>query len=588
MGIIKKLRTAAQSGSSTNPDYNSEKFWDMSIKNSIEMRKKYSKIDRWDDIEGYYNHDWDIGDPVFNMVYMFGRSLIPNLIFRNPTIINTPRFPQHIPFASIMDSIDEWLIQETELEDIMKDAVLHAYLYNMGAVEAGWDFPNIDAIADVKDETERLRAAFLANMGVLDTTTVGSENRARRQNFPWFDAIYPRKLLFEPTTRNLRTCRWYAKSLFVPTRVLEADKGLKNVKSTHVPIELQDDTTREIFEQMGGIEPYTHFYEVHNSEKKEMFWMNIDGQFMFDPVEDPMQLDGLPLEALVFNRNPLSIWGTPDSLYIEPQMLEGNETRRQGLKQRRAALLKFIASQDVFDEEEIEKLLTDDIAVLRAKATPSGLSNAIVPIQPHIQGDFFPYQEKLNEDAQRVLGFGNNQLGTFASGRRTKFEAQVVQQNNDIRIVERRHMVAKMIGNLFRKANQAVMRYWDQPMLLRVIGIEGAYHWVQAKPSDVKAELELKVDVDSMIPPSKGQQKEDLLALMQVLAQSKDANLVPVMRKLVSKFPEVNEREVFPQAAQNAPESAEQFAEQQQAMLDDGSAREQASKRATNFLNAAS
>ena len=559
----------------------------MSVKNSIEMRKRYSKIDRWDDIEGYYNHDFSVGDPVYNMVYMFGRSLIPNLVFRNPTIINTPRFPQHIPFASIMDSIDEWLMTEMEVEDTVRNAVLHAYLYNMGAVETGWDFPDIDAIHEAKNETEKLRAAFMANMGVLDTANVGSTDRSRRQNFPWLDSIYPRKLIFEPTTRNLRTCRWYAKSLYVPTRVLAADKGLKNVKSTHVPIELQDEATKSIFEQIGGLEPYTHFYEVHNAESREMFWMSDAGKFMFDPVNDPMQFDGLPLDALIFNQNPLSIWGTPDSLYIEPQMLEGNETRRQGLRQRRASLLKFIADQDVFDEEEIEKLLTDDVAVLRAKSTIGSLKDKIVALQPHIQGEFFPYQEKLNEDAQKILGFGNNQMGTFAPGRRTAKEASLVQQNNDIRLVERRHMVGKLISGIFRKTNQAVMRYWQKPMLLRVLGVEGAYHWVQAKPSDVKAELELKVDVDSMLPPSKEKQKEDLLALMQVLAQSQDANLIPIMRKLVSKFPEVNEREVFPQAVQNQAESAGQFADGQQQLMQ-GDGRQQAQGRATAFLNSAS
>jgi hypothetical protein len=589
MNLFKKVKSIAESGAALSPDYNTETYWSMNIKNSIEMRTRYSKIQRWEDIEGYYNHDFEVGDPVYNMIYMFGRALIPNLVFRNPVIINTPRFPKHIPFASIMDSIDEWLMQEMEVEDTIRNAALHAYLYNMGAVETGWDFPDIDAIHGAKNEEEKLRAAFAANMGLLDTTTVGSTDRARRQNFPWFDSIYPRKLLFEPTTRNLRTCRWYAKSLFVPTRVLMADKGLKNVSSTHVPTELQDSSMRDIFEQIGGIEPYTHFYEVHNAEDRKMFWMSSGGKFMFEPVEDPMQLDGLPLDALIFNQNPLSIWGTPDALYVEPQMLEGNETRRQALKQRRFSMLKILVDQEILDEEEIEKLAMNDVAIVRAKGGVPGkpLRDSVVPFQPHTQQEFYPYQEKLNEDAQKILGFGNNQMGTFAPGRRTKYEAQVVQQSNEIRIVERRHMVARLITNLFRKTNQALLRYWKEPMVLRVIGVEGAYHWVKAKPQDIKAELDLKVDVESMVPPSKDKQKEDLLALMQVLQNSKDANMIPIMRKLVSKFPEVNEREVFPQAVQDGPESAEQFNAQQQKMIGDGSGQQQASEAATRFLNAA-
>ena len=587
MGIVQKLRNIGGGGADMSPDYDTDKYWSMAVKNSIDMRRKYSKIDRWDDIEGYYNHDFDTGDPVYNMVYMFGRSLIPNLMFKNPTIINTARYPQHIPFASVMDSIDEWLVDELELEDIMRDTVTNAYLYNMGAVETGWDFPEIEAYGDVKSEDDKLRAAFLANMGLLDTATVGSTNRARRTNFPWLDAIYPRKLIFEPTTRNMRTCRWYAKSLFVPTRILNKDKSLKNVSSTHIPTELQDSATREIFQQMHGIEPYTHFYEIHNAETKKMMWMNIDGKFMFDPVDDPMQIDGLPVDTLVFNQNPLSIWGTPDALYIEPQMLEGNETRRQAMKQRRFSMLKLLVDQDLIDETEIEKLMTEDVAIIRAKSTPNGrLADSVVPFQPHVQSDYFPYQEKLNEDAQKILGFGNNQMGSYAPGRRTAQEAQIVQQNNDIRIVERRQMVAKMITGIMRKVNQSVMKYWKKEMIVRVLGAEGAYHWVTTKPQDVKAEMSLKVDVESMLPPNTEKSKQDLLQLMQVLAQSKDANLVPIMRKLVNKFPEVDGNEIFPQASQDAPESAQQFAEGQNKGAEDGSHRKQAQKRTTDIMNA--
>ena len=588
MGIISKLKSIGQSGAAFAPDYNTQNYWSMALRNSIDMRRRYSKIDRWEDIEAYYNHDFNVGDPVYNMVYMFGRSLIPNLAFRNPTIINTPRFPKHIPFASVMDSIDEWLVQELELEDIMRDTVLNAYLYNMGSVETGWDFPDIDAAHEIKNADDKIRNAFMANMGLLDTKSEGRTNRARRQNFPWLDAIHPRKLLFEPSTRNMRTCRWYAKSLFVPTRILLADKGLKNVKSTHIPSEIIDDTTRDIFEQMHGIEPYTHFYEVHNMEEKQMFWISSDGKFMFDPVDDPMQFDGLPVDNLIFNQNPLSIWGTPDALYIEPQMLEGNETRRQGLKQRRFAMLKILVDEDIVDAEEIEKMMTEDVAVIRCHAGANGdLKKGVVPFQPHVQSEYYSYQEKLNEDAQRVLGFGNNQMGSFAPGRRTAQEAKIVQQNNDIRIVERRHMVGRMIGDIFRKVNQSVMKYWQEPMLLRVLGVEGTYHWVTAKPQDVKAELSLKVDVDSMLPPSKEGQKEDLLALMQVLAQSQDANLLPVIRRLVSKFPEVNEREIFPQANQDGPQGVDQFADQQRQSMNDGSGRKELAGRATRFLNGA-
>ena len=565
-------------------EYNSPDFWKTSLKHSADLRKRYSSIDRWSDIEGYWNHDFPAGDPVFNLVYMFGRSLIPTLMFKNPTIINTPRFPQHIPFASMMDSMDEWLVQEMELEDIMKKAILYAYLYNMAPVETGFDFP-IGAEGDTPEE--RFQSAFLANMGTINTTGVGKSNRARRQNFPWLDCIYPRKILFEPTTRDMRTCRWYAKSLYQPTRIMREDKMLNTdkVKATHMPPEMCDTDTKDILDSMSGFEEYTHFFEIHNSETQEMLIMQSDGQMLLDPTLDPMQFDGLPIDTLIFNQNPLSIWGTPDSLYIEPQMLEGNELRSLGIKQARASLLKFVINSENMDEEEIEKMFTDDVVALRAKNIPpnnQSLANVIMPMNTPPKLEFEMVQNSKITDAQKILGFGQNQSG-YGTGRKTKGEADIIQYHNQLRTDERRYMVAQTITGIMRKVNQSVIKYWNEPMLLRVLGMEGTIHWVKAKPQDIKAEMNLKVDVESLSPPSKERTKDDILKLIQILANTPDANVQPLLRRLMSKFPDVDASEVFPTAPDE--ESPQQFAEGQQKMLNDPNARKGAMTSAERMAN---
>ena len=578
-----------QNMSSGGSDYNSPNYWKTSISHAIQLRDTYSSISRWGDIEDYWNHNFPAGDPVFNLVYMFGRALIPTLMYKNPVVINTPKYPKNIPMASMMDSVDEWLIQEMELEDVMKKAILYAFLYNMAPIETGFDFP-VGVEGD--DPEERFKNAFLANMGVLDSGGQGSANRSRRQNFPWLDIIYPRKIIFEPTTRDMRTCRWYAKSIYTPTRLLKKDPMIdqSKLKGTHIPVEMLDDNTRDMYDKIAGIEEYSHFYEIHNQETKEMLIMQGDGQILMDKIPDPMQFDGLPLDTLTFNQNPLSIWGTPDSLYIEPMMLEGNELRSLGIKQARASLLKFIINQENMDDTELEKIFTDDVVCLKAKNIPpnsEGMGNVIMPLSPSAKMEFEIKQNALISDAQRVLGFGTNQMGGFNSGRRTAKEADIVQWNNQMRTDERRWLVAKTITGVMRKVNQAVLKYWQEPILVRVLGVEGAMYWVKMRPQDVKAEMDVKVDVESLAPPSKERTKDDIMQLIQILSQAPDANIQPLLRRLLSKFPEVDAAEIFP-VAQNQEVSAAGFTDSQnQQLYDPNKARASAVDAATRLANLA-
>jgi hypothetical protein len=55
------------------------------------------------------------------------------------------------------------------------------------------------------------------------------------------------------------------------------------------------------------------------------------------------------------------------------------------------------------------------------------------------------YAKDLLNDAQLINGFGPNQMGTFAPGRRTKYETQVVESSNTTRLSYRRNEVADMI-----------------------------------------------------------------------------------------------------------------------------------------------
>lgn len=551
--------------------------WLDRIKQAQEFKKKTYSVSRWDDIVRYYQNDFGGGEntklPNFNMVYMFGRAMIPSIVFQAPQVVNTARRPEFIPWASALDAIDNWLVEEMELEQVAKDAVLYSYLFNMGAIQLGWDYPRgIDSSKGAIQELVSLAYGFQKVPGVV--------NRARRTNFPFVEIIDPKKLILSPRTRNTRTCRWFAHTRVAHTEDLKKLLG-KDVECTHIPDDAMHET--EYFDKVSSDNSteYTVYYEIHDAVTQQMAWLSAEGDYLIGWRDDPLQLDGLPLEMLVFNQSPFNIWGTPDALYIEGQMLDGNDCRVQGLKQRRVSTVKAFMDEALFSKEEMEKIYSDDaMPIIRCKPTGTKtIQEGIVLIAPHTAQENYAYQEKLNEDAQRILGFGPNQLGTFASGRRTRYEVQVVEDRNLARTNERREMAAGVISDIMRKVNQLIVRNWKQPYVVRVIGADLAQHWINVNPSDLRAdalkdELTTSIDVGSMAPVSFERIKQEAAELLNMVGSLPGINVYPIVRQLLSKFTWLNVAEVMPAAPQSgtqqAPIPMQQFQQQQQAMLQPG------------------
>ena len=550
-------------------------------------RDKHKSVGGWDRFEKYYNNDHieqSIVLPSFNLTYMFGRSLMPSIIYQSPQVINQARRPEFIPWASAMDSLDNWLIIEMELEDIMRNAVLFGYLFNIGAVMPCFDFIGREPVGgNVIREMIKDLTGFAKLTGVT--------NRARRHNFPWLDLVDPKKLYFAPHTRNIRTCPWFVKAACYPTALLRKYYGDNSIQSTHIPqgFEYLEEVKKQ--QEDPDVE-YTAIYEIHDARSGEWQVLDANGKTIVPCEEDKLQVDGLPLEAVIFNQAPFSIWGTPDPAYIEGQHLDGDDARVQLWKQRRVSLLKGLVDEGAISKAELEKFYTDDaLPFIRVK--PNGTKNlqeSVALLQPHTHQELYPHNEKLIEDAQRILGFGPNQLGTFAPGRRTMKEVQIVEDRNQARSSERRETVAQVIANVMRKVNLQVVRNWKKPIIQRVIGMDLAAHWVEITPGEfqedhMRDEIRTTVDVASMTPISNERLKQEMMEVLDLVIKIPGANALPVVKKLLGKFPWVNVEEVLPQA-NAAPVPMEQFAAQQRGMMNNPGQMAEAQKRNVQALPA--
>jgi hypothetical protein len=182
------------------------------------------------------------------------------------------------------------------------------------------------------------------------------------------------------------------------------------------------------------------------------------------------------------------------------------------------------------------------------------LSDVIFPIQPHVQNEYYQYQQQLLNDAQLITGNGPNQLGTFAPGRRTKYETQVVEERNVIRTSSRRDNVGQTIANTMTIVNRLITKYWKAPMVQKVVGMDAAVYWVKATPSDfadIENSMITTVNVESIAPTSRERRKQEALEVMDVLSrfQGNGQNLIPILQQFLSMFDWVKASNLLPVAS---------------------------------------
>ena len=541
-----------------------EVWWQTQIVKAADYRKKYAFEDRWQEIRQWYEHRFTNPKiPNFNLVYMLGSSLIPNLVFQQPHVVNTPRRAEFQYWARFFDGIDNWLFDEMQMKDNIEDAVISAFLYNFTGLEVGYDFPD--------EQGSRLEEiTFNKIAGIVD-------NR-RRSNRPWIDVIRPEHLLVAAGTKNVFNCRWYAKFVALPTATLKELPNVKDASATSkvVPSEMPDHVSVREGNKWIAEEPeeYTCMWQIHDAERGEYLWLSTKGKIIVPPTPDPLQVNGLPLEVLRFNKSVDTFFGTPDSLYIETQMAEGNEIRRDGRLQRRNAITRGFYDTDLISKDDMERFLSGDpMTMIPVSVGPEKkLSDVLQLTTPHVQSEYWEEKKQLLNDAQLITGVGPNQMGTFAPGRRTAKETGIVKERNELRIGSRRQQVAEFVGRLAAKMNRLIMQNWEGKHVERVLGVDAATYFVEASPAafvENASHLVTKVAVESLAPTSRDQRRAEMTEVLKILGSFQNIDPFPILNRFLSSFEWSDMYGSLPQAPQVGPMDMGQFQEQQQKQIAD-------------------
>lgn len=486
-------------------------WWMKEIRKGIAYRKKMAHEDRWNTWRQYYRGRWKPGILPVNLFFRMVRTTVPRVYFRNPSISVIASKPglEQLALSQLVERVDNKLIRTMRMKNAIKDMVQNAFMFGTGPGKLGFgsqyalrpeDFGSTSVQTSKRNTAERIE--YNSNI---------------RDDSPWFAPVHPGNFIVPEQTRRFSESRWSAVWIRRPVDDVRSDPRFKhgsNIEPSKGRSTFSD-LTPNIF---GEQDDMVDLIEIRDTKmRKAIVIAPFTNQKELLITEDTMQVgQGVPNYCLVFNEDDESMWGVPDSIILEPQQIELNEIRTLEMKHRRMTLLKLLYKKGAISADNLEKMLNGD--VLAGVEVTGELSDIDTVQVGDIPQSLFMAGNEVINDVRENLGFSRNQTGNFAEGSadRTATEAQIVAQAAEIRVDERRDMVADLIVDVMYDTNRIIFDKWQHEMVELVMGPEAVPVWVAFQPKMLKAaEYELSIDPDSSLPQTKEAREQKAHALYE-------------------------------------------------------------------------
>jgi hypothetical protein len=524
-------------------------WYKSAVLNGLRFQRKYAKSHMWQQYKAYYRHEFPDGTLPVNLVFSILRSIVPQVYFRNPSVVVTPTKPglEYELHARLVQDLDRWMLLETGVKYQIKKLVNDSFLCGISSGFVGYD----------------------SEYGYSISKTIGQEGQASLTQFnkqgnrieynnlvnpgmPWFLRARPEDVVYPWGCESAYNAEWVAMRVFRPLADIKADPKYKNTS------DLKGSYTQRRTQPEGGMRDewadgefkdheWVELWQLRDAKTKEIVCFTFDHNEFLRKEEDLMQIDGIPVETLAFNPDPDFIYGVPDARIIEPQLLELNEIRTQGMKHRRVDVLKFLYKKGAFTSEQMNKLLSEDVQAGAEVNNEDPINQVIMPLNPGASGilaDLERMGEVVRGDIRETVGFSRSSTGEYQGKTHISAkETEIVNWANQIRIDERRDMVADMLQNVVRRYNQMVFTYWKDPIVRSIIGPDGARYWIKFSPADIRAEYTYKIDPTNALPVDQRTKRQDATEMFNAWSQaeiavSKTGRPVPpeLLRYFFSQF----------------------------------------------------
>lgn len=504
-------------------------FWMTQIVAGEKFRKKYAHEEKWKIWRQYYRNIWKGGILPSALIFKTLRTTVPRVYFRNPSISLVATKPglENMIFSQLLERIDNKLIRRMKIKKQMKRMVMDGFLFGtaIGGLGYGAEFtPSPDLL-----NTE----APIGTKG-----EIFEYNRNVRANMPWFLRVSPGHFIVPAGLDDIDSSRWVAQWIRRPLADVKADSRLRETSQlgpTSRPTEQSKQGTSEE-EPVDMVD----LYQVRDKKTRKVFVL---APYATDKIlyygDDDLQVDGnFPYFTVSFNEDDEYFWGISDVKVLEPLQLELNETRTQIMKHRRMSLVKILAKIGAISEPESSKLVDEDVCpVVQVQGDPR--TDIVFREGSNIPEDLFRSYELTKGDAREAVGFSRNQFGEYrpGSGDTTATEAQIVKMASEIRVDERRDMLADMLVDIVTHMHTIIFSRWQEEQVIDIMGPNGMPVWVRFKPDMLRnGAYEVKVDPDTSVPETKQMREAKAIQMYQLFREDPMIDPIKLRRYLLHEL----------------------------------------------------
>jgi hypothetical protein len=540
--------------------------WKSAIRLALRYRRVYGRSNEWQKYKNYYRGFFKGNQIPVNIIFAIGRSIIPQVYFRNPRVSILPRKPGYAMHARILERLDNYLIDEMNIKESMKSEVLDTYLTGRGMGILGYD------------SEYGFSQSFLAPdiHGDVTLTSFAPKGQRIEYNYnispgmPWYQRCNPLDFIVPWGTHRFEEAPWFAFRKMRPLRDIMEDPKYKNKKDLKAPykskIENSDQDTPNFRLTEDYMEEFVELWQIHDQRTGQVKVLSLDHDKWLREDQDYLQIEGLPARVIGFNEDPEYFWWPSDCRQIIKQQEEINDIRTMAQMHRRVALLKVLYDKGAFKKEYLEKLFDGDPKVaVGIDVGPQGdIRKSTALFQSHVPPDLALAAREVREDVREIIGFSRNQMGSFeeSSGRRTAHEAEVVRAASMIRIDERRDILADHLGSIVRGVNQIIFENWSSERVIDIIGNDGARYWVRFTGKDIRSEVTEKINPEETIPSDKRTQTQEIQNFIAMATKIPGMDVKYLLEQYADKYEWLDAKMLFPSNAPGrSPEKAMQFAD---------------------------
>lgn len=488
-------------------------YWLRQIRLGLEYRKRCAYEEKWARWRNYYRGLWAPNILPSNLFFKMLRTMVPRIYFHDPSVSvqSTRAGLEYALMAQMLERIDNKLIAQMGTKKQIKALVRDNFMFGTGIGKLGFGSQyqsTPESLGTTQAPLVRGKESLEYNINI-------------QPNMPWFMRNPVENYIIESGVADKDHARWDCHIIRRSVADIKADPRLSNNKSIKPSTYRLE--TKERLELRNPVD-VADLYEIRDRKTGKVFIItpSMGDKVMLFEDDEFFRLGIDVTNPLIFNDDDENFWGVPDAQILEPNQLEMNEIRTMKMYHRRLSVLKILAKRGAIKQEEVDRLLTSDVAAVAW--TEGDVSTAVKYISGEaIPSDLSESEMSVMQDVRETLGFSRNEFGEYKPGSHspTATEASAVKAASEIRVDERRDLIADMLVKLTTDIHPIIFNHWNREQVIDIAGPLGIQLWVAFRPVMLnRGQYEVKVDPDSSVPETKDVRQAKALTAYEILKQN--------------------------------------------------------------------